>query len=600
MEKHMKKLMKKRKSPVRPELIPVILLFGLLPVIAKCQAVDVYLGNYPWFPNGGKQYDFFMYWKSVVFLILVVWMLVVLTDRFVLQGYRNKDRKYFLPLLVYGGLTALSAVLSVNRTLSLKGMWQQYETVWVLLGYVVTVYYCSQIVESEKEIRILLCALLAGAALQAALGISQLAGMDFFQSEAGRTLLTLGYDASLKENLTFDFAQNEVSKVYMASYHPNYAGVYVVLVLPVIFFYTVSEKRRWKKAVGLILTGALLACLIGSGSKTGIFVCGILILASVWVLAGKKKRKGIPVCLCAAVLILGIVLYDYAADHVLQKAFLRTVQKTEQYDLEQIVLNKDFVELTYKGRTVALRPLKTSEGDTLEVLEQGNALPAYWNMEEQCFRIGDEDFQELRFDAYTKDGSCFLMMIYDGVAWNFIKEGRDDAYTYFTQYGKPDEIQRADNVLEGYERALTGRGYIWGRALPLLKNSLLWGSGPDTFIVAFPQNDYVMRANTERGMLLQIPSKAHNLYLQSALQTGVASLLCLLIFWGRYLAGEVKKNRRDPKNSLYYLRIGIFFGVCGYLLMGFLNDSVLSVAPVFWGLLGLGIAAGKCSEDFRY
>lgn len=35
---------------------------------------------------------------------------------------------------------------------------------------------------------------------------------------------------------------------------------------------------------------------------------------------------------------------------------------------------------------------------------------------------------------------------------------------------------------------------------------------------------------------------------------------------------------------------GIFLGVCGYLLMGMLNDSSLAAAPVFWGLLGMGMA----------
>ena len=31
-----------------------------------------------------------------------------------------------IPLLVYGGLTVLSTALSVDKDLSLKGMWQQY------------------------------------------------------------------------------------------------------------------------------------------------------------------------------------------------------------------------------------------------------------------------------------------------------------------------------------------------------------------------------------------------------------------------------------------------------------------------------------------
>ena len=38
---------------------------------------------------------------------------------------------------------------------------------------------------------------------------------------------------------------------------------------------------------------------------------------------------------------------------------------------------------------------------------------------------------------------------------------------------------------------------------------------------------------------------------------------------------------------------GICLGIVGYLLMGLLNDSVVAVAPLFWGMLGVGIALNR-------
>ncbi|HHX61128.1 MAG TPA: hypothetical protein GX707_10515 [Epulopiscium sp.] len=38
-----------------------------------------------------------------------------------------------------------------------------------------------------------------------------------------------------------------------------------------------------------------------------------------------------------------------------------------------------------------------------------------------------------------------------------------------------------------------------------------------------------------------------------------------------------------------WMSIGIFAAICGYLIAGLFNDSVVSVAPVFWILWGLGI-----------
>ena len=46
--------------------------------------------------------DFFMYAKSIVFLILVAWMLIVLIDRGLIRGIKLKHWKLFIPLYIYG------------------------------------------------------------------------------------------------------------------------------------------------------------------------------------------------------------------------------------------------------------------------------------------------------------------------------------------------------------------------------------------------------------------------------------------------------------------------------------------------------------------
>ena len=74
------------------------------------------------------------------------------------------------------------------------------------------------------------------------------------------------------------------------------------------------------------------------------------------------------------------------------------------------------------------------------------------------------------------------------------------------------------------------------------------------------------------------------------INTGVLSLLVLLalvciymVFAFRYIVKFKKIN--DYKNA----GIGILTGIIGYLIAGFFNDSIVSVAPVFWTLLGMGI-----------
>jgi hypothetical protein len=45
---------------------------------------------------------------------------------------------------------------------------------------------------------------------------------------------------------------------------------------------------------------------------------------------------------------------------------------------------------------------------------------------------------------------------------------------------------------------------------------------------------------------------------------------------------------------------GIFFGVIGFLVSGFVDDSSVSVMPLFYGLLGVGIAINMMLSKSNY
>lgn len=163
-------------------------------------------------------------------------------------------------------------------------------------------------------------------------------------------------------------------------------------------------------------------------------------------------------------------------------------------------------------------PVSSDEGDSLTIYDEDrNRIPAYWDMDQQCFVAQDDALKELKFDSYMDSGTQNLLMQYQDITWEFVKANGSPQFVYINFYKRGDEIRTADSVLKGYEKLFTGRGYIWGRAIPLLKEHILVGSGPDTFVEEFPQQDYVMKANTGRWMLEQIPSKAHSLYLQLSL-----------------------------------------------------------------------------------
>lgn len=579
--------MQSRQKKKNLDLIPVILMMALLPLAAKGEKVNVTLGKYAWFPDGDFQYDFFIYWKGICFLILAAWMLIVLVDRTVIRRIKIKKNKKLLLLLLYGGFVLLSTLVSVDKSLSLKGMWQQYESVWVLLAYPLTAFYGMQVTESEKDIRVLLRCMAIGAAVQGILGLTQLFGMDFHASDIGKNLLTAGFDSSVKEAMRYVYEGNSRSSVYMASYTPNYAAMYLLILLPVIaamFFYT--EKKNEKAAYAIIFA-ILILCLYGSGSRTGIFTTVCLLAASLALL--KPGKKWLLPAGAGIIVLAGVLGYIFQGKMDILQSWKQITEK-QQYDLQSIQTENDGILLDYKGNRLKILPEMTDAGETLRAVEnETETQMAKWDLEKDCFRFPETGYEDLEFDAYMQDDTQYLTMKYLDITWNFYKTAGAEKYVYLNQYGKEDQLQSASAVWKGYERGLSGRIYIWGRTIPLLKEHILLGSGPDTFAAVFPQSDYVMRANTSLGMYQQIPTKAHNMYLQTALQSGFLSLVCLLIFWVWNLADSLKKLR-SKKTKERWLYLGIFLAVLGFFVMGCTNDSNLAVSPLFWCLLGIQMA----------
>ena len=124
-----------------------------------------------------------------------------------------------------------------------------------------------------------------------------------------------------------------------------------------------------------------------------------------------------------------------------------------------------------------------------------------------------------------------------------------------------------------------------------MKKNLLIGNGPDTFVAYFPQNDLLAKW-WAYGTTNVIVDKAHNLYLQIGINQGGIALVAFLVLCIGYITQSLKlyafKETYHEVDEA--MGIGVMLGVVGYLGAGFFNDSVVSVAPIFWILLGCGMA----------
>ena len=101
---------------------------SIVPLVVSACYYQIGLKENPWFSNADVAYDFFLYWKGQM-LILLCGLLALYTA---VRQYFAKDvrlsvspiqlhKKYMIPLAVYIGLAVLSTVLSGHRDMALWG-----------------------------------------------------------------------------------------------------------------------------------------------------------------------------------------------------------------------------------------------------------------------------------------------------------------------------------------------------------------------------------------------------------------------------------------------------------------------------------------------
>jgi len=136
-----------------------------------------------------------------------------------------------------------------------------------------------------------------------------------------------------------------------------------------------------------------------------------------------------------------------------------------------------------------------------------------------------------------------------------------------------------------------GRGYIYLRALELLIKSPSWlGTGPDTFILSFPQEDaYRLFGGFPRPELID---KMHSMFLQIWFNTGPVSFITFVLMLLLHFANSVQIFWKiQAKTYIEVHGLGFFLGWTAFLGVALFNDSAISVSPYFWAVFGASIAA---------
>ena len=571
------------------QLLPVYLTLGFLPFLVRVHIYEHHLSQFPWYyANAGEYFgDTFLTYRQWWFTGIAFYMLFVLLTKLMLDKKSLRYSVTCIPMGIFALFSLLSALFSEYKGFAFGGSFEQFENVFVLMGYALIVYYIFLIVESEDEVRYILYVLTFSTMALGIIGTLQTLGYDVLASEFVKNLiLPAGTEAEVQ-------TKTSANTAVMTLYNPNYVGVYVAMLFP-LFAVLVLFSKKWKEQLAYSLTLVLLLIsLYGSGSKAAFLVIAVEMLVLLVFMRRPILKFWYLVIPAATALVAVFLLVNQARDNVyidrIQQAL--KMHKTE-YALESIETKDDGVHIVYEGNELIVMFAQKDEGSfSFEFLNsEGERIAASMKEDGFTYRLDDPRFEGFEIGLTMYDNMICFGVLIDGHTWRFTNQYDDSgSYYYLTEKGKFDKLTMAEQVLfNDYERVLSGRGYIWSVTIPLLKKYFVLGSGADTFVTAFPQQDYLRL--WRNGFSEQIMSKPHSLYLQVGVQDGVIALLGMMGFFVIYLLQSVRLYIASKFESFYeQAGVAVMLAVLGFAVMGISNDSSMTVSPIFWAIAGLGV-----------
>ncbi|MDE6031682.1 MAG: O-antigen ligase family protein, partial [Oscillospiraceae bacterium] len=462
--------------------------------------------------------------------------------------------------------------------------------------------------KATKNFRYVVFALFFCVGINTILGIFQFTGNSLENSD---WFLKLIVDKQYADSIVL--AENHTKSALLgALYNYNYVGSFTGLVIPLFSKMAIFDKKILHKIFYIIFDMMALFMLMGSTVRSGVVaVVAAVVVGIILFFRLILKRWKIAVgALGAAVLLI------VGGNFITNGAFFKRVS-TLLGDMVQVVAPAE--EKTDLFDSLPVREIIHNKDGSITLVAQTDAMNISFNAEENRYVFTDNGGDEISM-AFNNAGEMRSTdERFSGITLNFtgasenLSEGsamflwfNNDSKSILSFYlfgGK--NIHLVDNKIndriepinaehigfEGKELVGSSRGYIWSRTIPLLRKCVLTGYGADTFAYVFPQNDFLAKYYSYAEGFHITVDKPHNLYLQIFISNGLVALIAFLGICLFYLVDcfRLYALKKEYRTEQIY-GAAVMLAIVGYLTAGMFNDSVVSVAPMFWILLGVGCA----------
>lgn len=578
-------------------LFPIIFIIAVVPLIVILRQVPM-VGILQLYWTSNPNVDFFSYYKMIWFLIANI--LLVIAFLFYLYSnptYKIKSTILYFPMAIYTLFVVLSSLFAEHFYVAIIGFPDRYEGMLVLLGYILAMFLTMNLVNSQKQIKILLGSLGVSATVLGILGAFQFFGLDFFRSQLGRRLMLPSDLLEYADQLSFRFGEYTI---YSTMYNTNYVGSYMVMLFTlslVVYLLVTTTKHK-------VLAGAfsvlIFINLIGSRSRAGMMGFYVALFFLLILLRKYLRPNLIPIIIIVLCFFTTFIIMNETSGGSLSHGLSLSREISRTLEPEVGV----FQDLIIDGQEMLIF---TEDADLVVKIDEERSLLFFDEQGEElqyilCLETGEielhhdvSDFFQFNYDS----DNYILNFKYDRVRADFLIA--DDGFWII---GLGNQAYRTTDIeawlFENRGSMGSGRGYIWSRSLPLLRYTWFLGTGADTYAIYFPQDDNVGKLK-QFGRTRILVDKPHNQYLQVAINTGVPSLIAVIFIFAIYFLQSIITYWKIRYDSLYpIVGVGLFTSFIGYAVAALFNDSIISVAPVFWVLLGLGVSINlKLNKDIK-
>lgn len=577
-------------------LWPIIFALGFIPMIVHMYTYNCNLAQFDWFPDGSEtQTDFFLYYKMVAIVITAGVMVCVLLYKLYAKKKDLKWNHIWFVFMTYAILVALSALFSDYKYFVTHGSYEVFESVWVVLGYVVLAFYTYQFVNNENDVKYIFKFAGIGMLIITVIGFLQYLGWDFFRTGFGKRLITNPSYWPQVDSLSFTFP---LKTSYTTLYNTNYLAFYYGLLIPILAMLCIFSKGWKKKVVYGFLAILSLGTLIGSNSKSALLALAITALLAC-VLLGRylKKFWWMFLVVIAAIIVLIasyanrlggmsnlISLFTTGIDADISKNPVKDVQTNDS----DIVFVLDDYELHFQYAADDA----SGYAECFVYDQDGNPMEYTYDETSMLYtlKLNDESAPACTFSLIYIDDKIGLNINIDNQKWYFAQ--LEDGYYYYNAFGKyvkTEHIEHSNLLKDGI---FSGRGLLWNFLIPRLKNHIILGSGANTFTMVYPQNNYVNKMYWGSQGLFDV--KAHSFYFQQWTENGLLALISIIVLYIWYFIQSFRIYFQQKEYTFTSIvGQGIFLGSFCYMISAVTNDSNVNTAPVFWILLGMGIAINE-------